>query len=111
MQQLAQIKLVFPFHVVVVENIACFSIEGKQSLEEERLNTQVKKGYLRVFPSGPAVKNPPCHAKDIGLIPDWGAKTPCAMELLNPCTATRDPGRGGATTELTGHYWRVCVPQ
>ena len=54
-----------------------------------------KNGYLRVFPGGPAVKNPPFHAKDIDLIPDWGAKTPRAMELLNPCTATRDLGWGG----------------
>ena len=29
-----------------MENIACFSIEGKQSLEGEKLNTQVKEGLL-----------------------------------------------------------------
>ena len=27
------------------------------------------KNHMRDFPSGPGVKNPPCHAGNMGLIP------------------------------------------
>ena len=30
------------------------------------------------FPSGPVVKTLPRNAGDVGLIPGWGAKIPCA---------------------------------
>ena len=30
----------------------------------------------QVFPGGPVVKNPPCNAGDVGLIPGWAAKIP-----------------------------------
>ena len=37
-----------------------------------------RKVYLkcdtRDFPGGPAVKNPPYNAGDVGLIPGWGTK-------------------------------------
>ena len=32
----------------------------------------------RDFPGGPGVKNPPCSAGDMGLIPDWGTYIPYA---------------------------------
>ena len=37
------------------------------------------------------VKNLPCHAGDIGLIPDQGTKTPHAAEKLSPRAATTEP--------------------
>ena len=33
------------------------------------------------FPGGPLVKNPPCNARDVGLIPSQGTKIPHTMEL------------------------------
>ena len=36
-----------------------------------------KKG-LRDFPSGSMVKNPPCNARNSGLIPGWGTRIPHA---------------------------------
>ena len=42
------------------------------------------------FPGGPEVKNPPCNAGDMGLIPGRGTKIPHAMELLSPRTTTRE---------------------
>ena len=35
------------------------------------------KASLRDFPGGLVVKNPPCSAGDVGLIPGWGS--PCAL--------------------------------
>jgi len=46
--------------------------------------------YLRDFPGGPLVKNPPCNARDTGSIPSWGTKIPHVVEKLSPCTATRE---------------------
>ena len=52
------------------------------------------------FPSGPVVKNSPCNAGDVGLIPGWGIKIPHAAPreskltphtLLSLCTAVEDP--------------------
>ena len=37
-----------------------------------------------VFPGGPVVKNRPCSAGDVGLIPGQETKIPCALEHLNP---------------------------
>ena len=51
---------------------------------------------MREFPGGPVVKNPPCNARDAGLTPDRGTKTPRAAEQLSPratmspCTTTRE---------------------
>ena len=42
------------------------------------------------FPGGPVVKNLPCNARDVGLIPGWGTKIPYAVEQLSPCTATTE---------------------
>ena len=54
----------------------------------EKMNSL--KTSLRDFPGGLVVKNPPCSAGDVGLIPGWGS--PYALE----------PGH---------HNERVCVPQ
>ena len=39
------------------------------------------------------VKNLPCNAGDMGLIPGWGTKMPhamaCVPQLDSPCSATR----------------------
>ena len=32
------------------------------------------------FPGGPVIKNLPCNARDVGSIPDQGAKIPHAVE-------------------------------
>ena len=42
------------------------------------------KTDLGNFPGALVVKNPPCNARDKGLIPGQGTKIPHAMELLNP---------------------------
>ena len=40
--------------------------------------------YEGVFPGGPVVKNPPCNAEDMGLIPGWGTKIPHGMGQRRP---------------------------
>ena len=42
----------------------------------------------RNFPGGPEVKNLPCNARDVSLIPSLGIKIP---EQLSPSTATTEP--------------------
>ena len=39
------------------------------------------------------VKNPPCNAVDMGLIPGWGAKTPHAAKQISPHATTTEPIR------------------
>ena len=43
------------------------------------------------FPGGPVVKNRPCSAGDVSLIPGPGTKIPNAAGQLSPCGATQDP--------------------
>ena len=38
----------------------------------------------------PVVKNSPCNAGDIGLIPSWETKIPHAREHLRPHVATTE---------------------
>ena len=45
---------------------------------------------LRDFPGGPVVKNPPCNARDMGLIPGQGAEIPHASEQLRSHAATTE---------------------
>ena len=40
------------------------------------------------FPDGPVIRNLPCNAGDMGLIPDGGMKIPHATGQLNLGTAT-----------------------
>ena len=50
------------------------------------------------------VKNQPCKAEDVGLIPDLGTKISCVVEQLSPSTATKDPTRPSMRACV-----RVCV--
>ena len=36
------------------------------------------------------VKNPPCNAGNLGLIPGWGTKIPHAVDQLSPSATTRE---------------------
>ena len=54
------------------------------------LGANTHKPGLRDFPGGPVVKNPPCNAGDVGLIPGWGTKIPHAVRQLSPQAATKD---------------------
>ena len=45
---------------------------------------------IQDFPGGPVVKNLPCNAGDMGLIPGWGTKTPHTEEELSPSIPTRE---------------------
>ena len=45
------------------------------------------------FPGGRVVKNPPCNAGDVGLIPGQGTKIPHAVEQLSPFLKTTEPTR------------------
>ena len=45
---------------------------------------------LRDFPGGPAVKNPPSNAGDVGSIPGQGTKIPHAVGQQSPHTATTE---------------------
>ena len=41
------------------------------------------------FPGGPVVNNPPCNARDVGLIPGQGTKIPHTMELSLRASTTK----------------------
>ena len=43
------------------------------------------------LPGHSVVKNPPCNARDVGLIPDQGTKIPSTVGQLSPCTTTTKP--------------------
>jgi len=43
------------------------------------------------LPSGPGVKNPPCNAGDVGVIPGQGTKIPHATGQLSLSAATTEP--------------------
>ena len=36
------------------------------------------------------IKDPPCNAGDVGLIPGQGTEIPHAQEQLSPCTGTTE---------------------
>ena len=58
----------------------------------------------RDFPRGPVVKNPPYSAGDVGLIPGWGTKIPCAAgQLESLCTAMKDP-TGQSCTQVSKYF-------
>ena len=61
---------------------------------------KIKKSkiYLRDFPGGPVVKNPPSNARDTGLISGQGTKMPHASGQLRPCTTTTELACSGART-------------
>ena len=49
--------------------------------------------WVKIYKSGLAggtvVENPPCNARDMGLIPGWGSKIPHASEQLSSCATTK----------------------
>ena len=45
----------------------------------------------RYIPGGPVVKNPPCNAGDVGLIPGQGTRNPHAVGQLTPKATTKIP--------------------
>ena len=54
----------------------------------------VQEQWLGDFPGGPVVKNPPCNAGDMGLIPGQAAKIPHATgQLLSPRATTTELAR------------------
>ena len=52
--------------------------QRKASLKREVFIWTQFGRQCRHFPGGPVVKNLPCNAGDLGLIPGWGTKTPHA---------------------------------
>ena len=42
--------------------------------------------YLRDFPGGPVVENPPNNSGDTGLIPGQEAKIPHVLGQVRPCS-------------------------
>ena len=56
----------------------------------ESFYDNLKYYYLRDFPGGPVVKNPPSSAGDTGSIPGQGTKIPRARGQLSPRAATRE---------------------
>ena len=49
------------------------------------------KNFLRDFPGGTVVKNPPCSARDSGSNPGLGTKIPHAAEQLSLHAAAVGP--------------------
>ena len=52
--------------------------------------------YLIIYPvwnipEGPVVKNRPCNARDVDLIPGQGTKIPYAAKQLSLCITTIEP--------------------
>ena len=63
--------------------------------KKQNINLQgrvaAKKQWTRGCTGGPMVKNPPSNAGDVGSIPAWGTKIPCASRQLSLHAATTDP--------------------
>ena len=53
---------------------------------------------LKELPCGPVVKNPPCNAGVVGLIPGQEMKMPCTMEQISPHTPATEAMCSGAPT-------------
>ena len=54
----------------------------------------IKLVKYRDFPDGPVVKNLPCNAGDVGLIPGQGTKIPHAWNQLSPHASSQPVGFG-----------------
>ena len=48
------------------------------------------KLFLRGFPGGSVVKNPPSNEGDAGSTCGWGTKIPHVTEQLSPCTSNSE---------------------
>ena len=55
------------------------------------LNELFQVSYLRDFPGGPVVRNPPSTAGVAGSIPGQGTEIPHAVGQLNSLTTTTEP--------------------
>ena len=53
--------------------------QSKQKQQEWKRKRKIQEIFKGNFSGGPVVKNPPSNAGDVGLIPGWGTKIPCAM--------------------------------
>ena len=61
-------------------------------------------------PGGLAVKNPPCKAGDVSLIPGPGTEIPHALKLLlNPCATARESVRLNRSFHIMQR--RSCMPR
>ena len=71
------------------------------------------KVFLKDFPGGPVVKNPPSNARDAGSIPGQGTKTPHAagLALLYSPRATIRDKPTHHKEEPACHNERSHVPQ
>ena len=59
------------------------------------------------FPDGPVVKNPPCNAKDTGLIPGLRTKIPHAVRQLSPRVPTT---KAHAVQSPSATTTEACAP-
>ena len=71
-------------------SLASYSPQGH---EEDMDTTEQLTHTLWDFPGGPVVKNPPCNAGDMGLIPSQGTKIPhtAVSQLLSQHASTKGP--------------------
>ena len=53
--------------------------QTKQKQQEWKRKRKIQEIFKGNFSGGPVVKNPPSNAGDVGWIPGWGTKIPCAM--------------------------------
>jgi len=83
----------FLYHLITLN--LCFQLTGCWRSSQDALNNNHQSFHKNQmpwdFPGGPVVKNPPCNAGDMGLIPGWGTKIPHAAGQLNLSTATAKP--------------------
>ena len=59
-------------------------------MAQKAQSSAIQKENGRGFPGGPVVKNPPCNAGDMGLIPGQGTKIPHAAEQLSLSATPRE---------------------
>ena len=79
--------------ILIILNWSCFrSSEPKKKIltlfclsAKQEINLSCEKCTPRDLPGGPMVKNPPSDAGDMGSIPAWGTKIPCATWQLSVC--------------------------
>ena len=59
--------------------------------EKKKKRRRIQTCIYGDFPGCPVVKNLPCHAGDVGLIPGWVIKIPHASEQLSPQATITEP--------------------
>ena len=92
---------------------------GIYTLAVSNPKNEIKK-VIPGLPGGPVVKNPPCNAEDVGLIPGWGTKIPHAAEQLSLSATITEAWvlcsphattRVCASQQKTPMMQRSCMPQ